>query len=149
MATTKQKVERQIKYTQEYSWSQHAMQNTFISELDQLIGMASRSCALCKALFGTKETRRRKKKTKRRGFRHAPGATGRGGCGEVLCPSGVLPLWSGTDCVSDSLHSSVAACAAALPPSTSCPEVFGPLLGAERTHSYHLLDGTLERQGPR
>lgn len=103
----------------------------------------SRGYGVCKALFVTKDRRGQEKEKKREGKRRrstrVPGATGRGGCGEVLCPPAVPPLWPGTDCVSDSPHSSAAACAAALPPSTSSPEVFGPLLGAERAHSDHSL----------
>ena len=112
------------------------------SKIDQLIGMApSRGCGVCKALFGIQERRgqRGEKKKKRSITRHAPEATGRGGCGGVLCPPGVAPLWPGTDCVSGSPHSSVAVCAAALQLSTSSPEVSGPPLGAERPHTYHSL----------
>lgn len=82
---------------------------------------------------------RRGEEKKRRGPRRAPGATGRGGRGEALCPPGVPPLGPAADCESDSLRSSAAACEAALPPSTSSPEASEPLLGAERVHSYQTL----------
>lgn len=99
------------------------------SKLDQLT---------CMAPLGAMEfakpclkLRRGKERRRRSGPRGAPGATGRGVCGEVLWPPAVLPLW--TDC--GHLHSNAAVCAAALPPSTSSPEAFAPPPGAERTHT--------------
>lgn len=116
------------------------------SKLDQLIGMApSRGCGVCKAPFGIQERRENKEEEKKNSHpRHAPEATGRGGCGGVLCQPGAAPLWLVTDCVSDSPHSSAAVCAAALQLSTSSPEVFGPPLEAERPHTYHSPSITMQ-----
>lgn len=73
------------------------------------------------------------------GPRRAPEATGRGGCGDILYPPEVPLLWVESDYVADSLHSNAAGYAAALQPSTSSPEAFGPLLAAEMVHGHNSI----------